>query len=228
MRLVSPSEWLGQPAVWKLAGLSVDYMTVNCRFQNGRSSSSVGITIMTNISRALTPQESGCGAEVFSRLGQRPWVKVVETDMVPKTVIVEGGLRINREPQELEPLGDRIIEVPMDTERSRLNDSRASFIAYVPKGSIARGKSFVCQPEEGRQLYGVSWQGVARGRARSAEHPSVPSLRGRSPTYLVRQLYDFHSGARSGPGAELMKPVALQLTLREMTDVAAYIASLVP
>jgi cytochrome c553 len=44
----------------------------------------------------------------------------------------------------------------------------------------------------------------------------------------MRQLYDFHSGARSGPGAELMKPVAAQMTLQQMTDVAAYFASLVP
>jgi cytochrome c553 len=56
----------------------------------------------------------------------------------------------------------------------------------------------------------------------------VPGLTGRSPTYIVRQLYDFHSGARSGAGAELMKPIATQMTLRDMIDVAAYLASLAP
>jgi cytochrome c553 len=56
----------------------------------------------------------------------------------------------------------------------------------------------------------------------------VPALRGRSPTYIVRQLYDFHSGARSGAGAQLMKPIAAQMTVQQMTDVAAYFASLAP
>ena len=220
---------LGHPQSGNLAGLSIDYMTRQLAdFKTGARHPSVGITVMTNISRALTPQERDAALTYYSHLRQRPWVKVVETDLVPQTVIVEGGLRINREPQQLEPLGDRIIEVPMDAERSRLNDSRASFIAYVSKGSIARGKAFVANPKKVvtcTECHGKELRGAAQ-----APHSTlpVPSLRGRSPTYLVRQLYDFHSGARSGPGAELMKPVAFQLTLHEMNDVAAYIASLAP
>jgi len=36
------------------------------------------------------------------------------------------------------------------------------------------------------------------------------------------------SGARSGKTVELMKPIAAQLTLQEMIDVAAYSASKMP
>ena len=57
---------------------------------------------------------------------------------------------------------------------------------------------------------------------------AVPALAGRSPTYIVRQLYDIHSGARPGPTTELMKPIAGQLTLQEMIDVAAYLGSKMP
>jgi len=45
----------------------------------------------------------------------------------------------------------------------------------------------------------------------------VPALAGRSPTYILRQLYDVQSGARSGKTVELMKPI-----------VAAYSASKMP
>ena len=57
---------------------------------------------------------------------------------------------------------------------------------------------------------------------------AVPALSGRSPTYIVRQLYDIQSGARSGPTTEQMKPIAAQLTLQEMIDIAAYIGSKTP
>jgi cytochrome c553 len=56
----------------------------------------------------------------------------------------------------------------------------------------------------------------------------VPALAGRSPTYILRQLYDVQSGARSGKTVELMKPIATQLTLQEMIDLAAYSASKMP
>jgi cytochrome c553 len=56
----------------------------------------------------------------------------------------------------------------------------------------------------------------------------VPGLAGRSPSYIVRQLYDFKYGARTGGGSELMKPVAASLTLEDIIDLAAYAASLPP
>lgn len=220
---------LGHPQSGNLAGLSVDYMTRQLDdFRSGARHSSVGNSIMANISRAMTPQEKEAAVTYFSRLRQRPWVKVVEADMAPKTVLVEGGLRIKREPQELEPLGERIVEIPLDAERSRLYDSHAGFIAYAPTGSIARGKAFVAMPDKAvtcTECHGKDLRGAAH--APDSTLP-VPALRGRSPTYLIRQLYDFHSGARLGPGAELMRPIAVQMTLRQMTDVAAYLSSLAP
>ena len=34
----------------------------------------------------------------------------------------------------------------------------------------------------------------------------IPGIAGRSPSYLVRQLYDFQRGTRAGSSAALMKP----------------------
>jgi cytochrome c553 len=60
---------------------------------------------------------------------------------------------------------------------------------------------------------------------------SAALVAGRSPSHLVRQLYDFKTGARNGTQAVLMKPVLMKpvvarLTAAQMTDVAAYVATL--
>ena len=54
----------------------------------------------------------------------------------------------------------------------------------------------------------------------------VPGLAGRSPSYIVRQLWDIQQGARKGTWSPLMKPVVEQLTQDDMLAIAAYLASL--
>jgi cytochrome c553 len=56
----------------------------------------------------------------------------------------------------------------------------------------------------------------------------VPGIAGRSPSYLVRQMYDMQSGARKGVWAELMKPAVAKLSEEDMLVIAAYTASLAP
>ena len=51
---------------------------------------------------------------------------------------------------------------------------------------------------------------------------------GRSPSYLIRQLYDFRAGIRGGAGSALMKPVVDMLSMDDMIALAAYAASLSP
>jgi len=57
---------------------------------------------------------------------------------------------------------------------------------------------------------------------------AVPSLAGRTPSYLVRQLYDLKSGARGGRAVQPMLPVVANLTVADMGGIAAYAASLPP
>jgi cytochrome c553 len=56
----------------------------------------------------------------------------------------------------------------------------------------------------------------------------APRLAGRSPSYLVRQLYDFRSDARAGTNSAQMKPVVARLTDPDIVAIAAYIASRAP
>jgi cytochrome c553 len=56
----------------------------------------------------------------------------------------------------------------------------------------------------------------------------MPGLAGRSPSYLVRQMFDIKSGRRSGQRLELMKPVVAALDSDDMRDIAAYLASRKP
>jgi cytochrome c553 len=54
---------------------------------------------------------------------------------------------------------------------------------------------------------------------------NVPGIAGRSPSYMMRQLWDMKQGTRNGLQAQLMQPVIANLSMDEMTDIVAYLAS---
>ena len=56
----------------------------------------------------------------------------------------------------------------------------------------------------------------------------VPILAGRSPSYIVRQLYDMQHGKRNGVWTPLMIPVLASLGPADLLAAAAYLASLQP
>jgi cytochrome c553 len=56
----------------------------------------------------------------------------------------------------------------------------------------------------------------------------VPGIAGRSPSYLVRQIYDLQQGTRRGKSSPLMLPVVANLTTADMVAIAAYVTSFVP
>jgi cytochrome c553 len=149
-------------------------------------------------------------------------ITVVETDMVPKT-FVAGSFLADAKSGEKEPIGSRIVEVPEDFVQFENRDARSRFIAYVPPGSVKKGEALAMKgvgnpPAQCATCHGPGLQGLGQ----------VPALAGRSPSYFVRQLYDFKHGARAGANSELMKPVADALTLDDMVVLAAYAASLPP
>jgi cytochrome c553 len=59
-----------------------------------------------------------------------------------------------------------------------------------------------------------------------AGHERYPRLAGQPPTYIVQQLMDFKSGARSNDRAHVMRAVAGRLTDEEIRAVAEYLAGL--
>jgi len=62
----------------------------------------------------------------------------------------------------------------------------------------------------------------------SALRFSRRSIAGRSTSYIVRQLFDIQTGARSGTLTQQMKAPTAKLTLDDMVAIAAYTASLRP
>ncbi len=54
----------------------------------------------------------------------------------------------------------------------------------------------------------------------------MPRLGNVHPIYLVRQLYNFQTGANAGVDAQLMKRVVAKLTEEDIVNLSAYAASL--
>jgi cytochrome c553 len=221
------AEGTGGPENSSLAGLSEAYFVQQmadiksgARKFSGPQRSAV--LLMTAAAKAATDAEVRAAAAYFSALKPKRMIKVVESDTVPKTYIARlffvklpgGGT---------EPLGRRIVEFPDDVEQFELRDSRSQFTAYVPVGSVAKGEALVKAGGAGTTISCA----ICHGSELKGAGP-MPRIAGRSPSYVVRQLYDFKHGARAGSGSVLMKPVVEKLSEDDMISIAAYLASLTP
>ena len=127
------------------------------------------------------------------------------------------------EPAATEPIGTRIIEVPEDLARTDLRDSKSGFVAYVPAGSIKKGETLATTGGNGKTVACT----ICHGSDLKGLGP-VPSIAGRSPSYLVRQLYDMQHGVRAGDWSPLMKQAVAKLTTDDLVSLAAYAASRQP
>jgi cytochrome c553 len=210
-----------------IAGYPVAYFIQQMHdFKEGNRKSAESRKANTNamiaIAKAMTEEEIQASAEYFAAMPWTQWIRVVETDMVPKTRI-NGGLFLALEGSEKEPIGRRIIEVPENAEASETyRNPRSGFIAYAPPGSIKKGETLVTS-DGGKTLA----CGACHGADLKGLGP-VPGIAGRSPSYLVRQMYDMQAGARKGLWTPLMTKVVGQLTEDDMLEIAAYTASLKP
>jgi len=216
----------GRPENAPLAGQPVDYIIEQVKeMKEGRrkSSGKMGsVAAMVKIAAAVSPDDVKIAAAYFHKAKYSKWIRVVEADQVPKTEISSHNMIVPAK-GAMEKLDGRILEIPEDLERTELRDANSGFVAYVPKGSIARGKKLVATGgSEGaapcKTCHGASLKGDG----------NVPALAGRSPSYLVRQLYDFKAGTRGGPAADPMKPEVEHMTAEHRRDIAAYLASLNP
>ena len=216
----------GRPENSSMAGLPAEYIVQQMAdFKNGlRKSSESRLgpqNLMVNIGKAATDAEVQAAAEYFSKLKPKPWIRVVEAANVPKTRIA-GGMFIPLEGSETEPIGNRIIEVPENLELVELRDDATGFIAYAPPGSIKKGQALVTTGGGKTTACGVCHGADMKGIG------PVPSIAGRSPSQMARQLWDMQHGARNGVWTELMKPVVAKLTEEDLVSITAYLASLKP
>jgi cytochrome c553 len=217
----------GGPENASIAGLPAQYIAQQMAdLKSGARTTSVPRRtppqLMIKVAKGVTDGEIEQAAAYFSGLTPRATIKVVETDTVPKTHVGAGFFSV-LPGEETEPLAGRIIEVPADLERFEMRDARSQFIAYVPPGSIEKGRQLATTGGNGKSAQCT----ICHGPGLNGVGP-IPGLAGRSPSYLVRQLYDFQHGVRAGPWSPLMAPNVTNLTLDDMVALAAYAASLPP
>jgi cytochrome c553 len=223
----------GRPENANVTGLSYDYIVQQLTdFRNGARKTSdprkANTGLMAGFTKSMTDEEIKAAATYFAAIPAKPWIKVVEADSVPKTK-PNGGIFIALAGADagVEPLGDRIIETPVNADDTEIRrNPRSGFIAYVPPGSLKKGEALVTA--------GVT-AGGGKVTACTACHGAdlrglgpVPRLAGRSPSYIARQLYDMQHGNRAGTWTPLMAPVVANLGSEDLLAAAAYVASLQP
>jgi cytochrome c553 len=214
----------GRPENAPIAGLPYAYVVQQLvDFKNDLRTSSdtrkTNTTQMIQAAKAMTDDEIKSAAEYISSMKWTPWIRVVEADTIPK-MRIGGNVFFPIADGGTEPLGNRIVETPEDAERFELRDPRSGFVAYAPRGSIAKGavlasnggnKTLPCNVCHGQDLSGLG---------------PVPGIAGRSPSYIMRQLWDIQQGSRKGVWSPLMKQVVARLTQDDMLNLSAYVASL--
>ncbi|MEJ0038172.1 MAG: hypothetical protein WDO68_19185 [Gammaproteobacteria bacterium] len=218
----------GRPENAPLAGLPSEYIVQQVTdFQSGaRRALLPGVfppaDLMIHEAMKTLPAEAQSAAEYFSREKLRPRVIVLERSSVPRTQVV-GSVYTPIANGGEEPLGTRLIELARDGEQHENRDERMRYVAYVPRGSVARGRVLARTGDRGLTIACVTCHGnKLQGMG------AIPPLAGRSPSYLLRQLLAFQTGARSGVTAQPMQPVVANLDIGNMIDAAAFAASLPP
>lgn len=204
-----------------VAGLPVDYFLRQIAdFKSGRRGSGdlnkANGYEMQAIARNLTDAEAKAAAEYFGAIKFTPWVRVVESETVPKFTATVNGLFLKAEGNDTEPLGRRIVEMPESTHDTNiLRSPRSGFVAYAPIGSLAKGEALAagCVACHGDDLRGSV---------------IAPPIAGRQASYTARQLWDFKLGARNGEMAILMKPSVENMTEEDLIAISAYVASRQP
>lgn len=217
----------GRPENASVNGYPVEYFIQQMNdFKNGNRKSAeprkANTNLMMQFAKNMTDAEIKAAAEYFAAMPYTPWIKVMETATVPKTRI-QGGMFLTLEGKETEPIGNRIIETPVNAEATEvLRDPHSSFIAYVPMGSVKKGEALVTKANgkttQCAVCHGADLKGIG----------PVPGLAGRSPSYVFRQMNDMKQGMRKGTWTPLMKPVVESLAEDDMLAIAAYTASLKP
>ena len=198
-----------------LAGLPAEYIREQvAAFAAGTraaaASDYVPSRYMAMVARAVAPADLAAAATYFAAIPFKSHVRVVEAATVP--AVVADHFILTPAGEGTEPIAGRIVEMPDDIEAFEKRDPRVSYTAFVPPGSLHAGAAVAARigcvscHGAGMKLWGA----------------------GRSPTYIVRQLLAFRSGARHDAEAAPMTAVAAQLSDRDIVAVAAYWGSLKP
>ena len=212
----------GHPETAGLAGQPVAYAMRQLQdMQTGARTGSRAASMLP-IVRGATPELLLEASEYYAHLPLVRFTHVVETPMVPKTMLGLGGVRYAVPEGDLEPLGERIIEIPEDADRAHSRDSHSGFIAHVPPGSVARGEALLAgvasTPASCAACHGPALHGDG----------DVPGIAGRSTLSTFRALNDYQAGNRAGPATPPMRSIVAEMTQGDMMAIAAYLTTLQP
>jgi cytochrome c553 len=132
-------------------------------------------------------------AEYFGAMTWTPWIRVVETNTVPK-MISRGGIwcrskAATRTDRRSHRRNARVSRADRNPARS------ARRIHRLRSGRERQERRDACENRRRRRTE------VRRlPRRRPARARPVPGIAGRSPSYLTRQMYDMQAGARRANG----------------------------
>jgi cytochrome c553 len=214
----------GRPENAPVNGLHITYFIQQMEdFKNGLRRSAdprkSNTNLMAGFAKAVTAEEIKAAAEYFAAQPYPKRIKVVESHTAPK-VRLQGGMHMTIPVSEgggMVPIGGAIVEVPDDNLRAEARDTRLGWTAYVPVGTLGRGRDLADKHQCG-VCHGADLRGLG----------PVPPLAGRSPSHTMRQLFDMKSGTRRGPWAEVMSPMLSGMSVQDLMAVSAYAASLDP
>lgn len=214
----------GHPESADLAGQPYEYMVRQMAdFKNNLRKDAAGYepsqraARMNNIAAGIHDDEMRDAVKYFASLKPQVWYKVVEAREVPKTWVNGGRMRLPLPGGATEALGNRIVTLPQDPARVESRDPHSGFIAYVPVGSIRKGEELV-KKENCALCHGDGLKGLG----------DIPRVAGVHPIYVVRQLYNFQTGANSSSAGAPMKKVVEKLSQSDMIAIAAYTGTLAP
>ena len=227
----------GRPENAPIAGLPAAYFIRQMQdMKNGLRHSAeprkANTLLMIHLAASMTDAEIRESADYFAKMRWTPWIRVVETDYVPRSKIVT-NMFVPIETERTEPIAGRVMEMPEDADATELlRHPRSGFVAYVPPGSLSRGAVLVntggVTVVDGKTVAGPT---VACATCHGPDLMGVaeiPGIAGRSPSYIARQIYDFQQGTRKGALAPTMLPTVERLTGDDIVAISAYVASLVP
>jgi len=212
----------GHPESSHLSGLTANYIVRQMAdFKSGARKDPFW---MNRIAPEISDEDVLAAAEWYAGLEPLDWIdEIIESDTVPITYLGRGRMRFLHPDGGTEPIGNRILEVPQNRAMVESRHPYVGFTVYAPAGSVARGEDLVVTGASGKTVacsicHGEGLTGLG----------DVPRLAGLSPLYVVRQLYEFQIGDRTGSLGALMNASVANLTEEDIVDIAAYLATLDP
>src|SRR5258705_7191519 len=204
----------GHPESADIAGMPAEYIIRQMNyFKTGARKEEAR---MGPIARAVPDEDVRQAAEYFAGLKPNPFVKVVETATPPRTYVSADARHRRIVPDGgTEPIGRRVIQIPEDPMQTTIRNPHSGFTAYVPPGSIARGKALALSGDSGKTVQGAICHGDALTGLGEA-----PRIAGLQPVYIARQLLQMQNGTSAGIHAALMKKVVAQLSEDDVIALA--------